>query len=98
MMKVMSQHYIISQAEGNLVSDMDGEKVMLSIENGKYYNLGEVGGYIWEQLKFPLTFQKLVSHLIEQFDVDRIQCEEQVTTFLQQLLEDGLIHIDRPEE
>ena len=23
---------------------MDGEKVMLSIQNGKYYNLGEIGG------------------------------------------------------
>ena len=30
------------QKEGNVVSDMDGEKVMLSIHNGKYYNLGEV--------------------------------------------------------
>ena len=27
---------------------MDGEKVMLSINNGKYYNLGEIGGDIWE--------------------------------------------------
>ena len=34
--------------KGNIVSDMGGEKVMLSIENGKYYNLGEMGGEIWE--------------------------------------------------
>jgi len=32
--------------EGNIVSNMDGEKVMLSIKNGKYYNLGEIGGFI----------------------------------------------------
>ena len=38
----------VSQREGNIVSDMGGEKVMLSINNGKYYNLGEMGGEIWE--------------------------------------------------
>lgn len=32
------------QGTGNIVSDMGGEKVMLSVLNGKYYNLGEVGG------------------------------------------------------
>ena len=37
---------VIVQSEGFLVSDMDGEKVMLSIDNGKYYNLGEIGGRI----------------------------------------------------
>lgn len=34
-------NHVIVQVEGNIVSDMDGEKVMLSIKNGKYYNLGE---------------------------------------------------------
>lgn len=41
--KINLDHYIV-QSEGNIVSDMDGEKVMLSIKNGKYYNLGKIGG------------------------------------------------------
>ena len=34
---------IVSQTKGNIVSDMGGEKVMLNIEKGKYFNLGELG-------------------------------------------------------
>lgn len=37
----------------NVVSDMDGEKVMLSVHNVKYYNLGEVGGLTWELMNEP---------------------------------------------
>ncbi len=45
--KELTQNHLISQMEGNIVSDMDGETVMLCIQSGKYYNLGELGGEIW---------------------------------------------------
>ena len=44
----------VTQGKGNIVSDMGGEKVMLSIENGKYYNLGEMGGEIWDLIQEQL--------------------------------------------
>ena len=63
----------IAQAEGNIVSDMDGEKVMLSIKNGKYYNLGTIGGVIWDHLQKPILLEELISklqnELPNQFDV-----------------------------
>ena len=46
----ISLESVVSQVDGQIVSDMGGEKVMLSIHNGKYYNLGGLGGRIWEQL------------------------------------------------
>ncbi|WP_404452365.1 lasso peptide biosynthesis PqqD family chaperone [Virgibacillus necropolis] len=87
----ISKNHLVSQAEGNIVSDMDGEKVMLSIHNGKYYNLGEMGGEIWERMKEPIIVQELITTLISQYDVEQNECEEQVTTFLGLLLEEGLM-------
>ena len=55
-------HSTIVQTHGNIVSDMDGEKVMLSIEKGKYYNLGLLGGVIWELIESPITGDELVKH------------------------------------
>ena len=43
----------IVQSEENIVSDMDGEKVMLNVRKGKYYNLGETGE-IWDLIKLQL--------------------------------------------
>ncbi|PPA69225.1 lasso peptide biosynthesis PqqD family chaperone [Jeotgalibacillus proteolyticus] len=83
--------HLLSQKEGNIVSDMDGEKVMLSIENGKYYNLGEVGGDIWDLLEQPVSVQDLVTSLTTQYHVTKEECEEQVLTFLDHLAEEGLL-------
>ena len=82
------------QVPGNIVSDMDGEKVMLNIEKGKYYNLGQLGGDIWELLKSPIKVETLVTTLLSQYNVDRDQCAEQVSTFLNQLLEQGLVKVE----
>ena len=61
---------MLVQNPGNIVSDMDGEKVMLSIQNGKYYNLGELGGEIWDLIKEPISTQELVHSLQSQYDVE----------------------------
>ena len=82
---------LFSQKSGNIVSDMDGEKVMLSIQSGKYYNLGELGGEIWELMKEPISIETIVATLLARYDVEQTECEEQVAAFLNQLLEEGLI-------
>ena len=41
---------------------MGGEKVMLSVKNGKYYNLGEIGGEIWELIRGRLQLINWLPH------------------------------------
>ena len=72
---------------------MDGEKVMLSIEKGKYYNLGVLGGVIWELIESPITGDELVKQLLEQYDVDQKECEEEVLSFLNHLKDEELITV-----
>jgi len=83
------------QTEGNLVSNMNDEKVMMSISTGKYYNLGRVGGRIWEIMEQPTTIQNIVVKLIEEFEVEREACESQVTTFVLHLLNEGLLKSEK---
>ncbi|RKL66390.1 PqqD family protein [Salipaludibacillus neizhouensis] len=83
--------HFISQKPGNIVSDMDGEKVMLSINNGKYYNLGDIGGEIWKLIEKPIAIDSLVNTLMSTYDVDKNQCEEHVLSFLEMLYKEDLI-------
>lgn len=92
----ISKQHFISQVEGNIVSDMDGEKVMLSIQNGKYYNLGEMGGVIWEFIKEPIAIQDLIIKLTTDYDVEENECEQQVMSFLDHLLGENLIDVEVP--
>ncbi|MFP7735351.1 lasso peptide biosynthesis PqqD family chaperone [Priestia aryabhattai] len=90
----ISINQLVSQEAGNIVSDMDGEKVMLSIDNGKYYNLGELGGQIWEKIKEPLSILELIHTLMAEYDVELNVCKEQVISFLSLLLKEGLIKVE----
>ncbi|MEC5424051.1 lasso peptide biosynthesis PqqD family chaperone [Virgibacillus sp. C22-A2] len=90
----LSISHMVSQKEGNIVSDMDGEKVMLSIHNGKYFNLGHMGGEIWERVKAPITIEELVRQLTTQYDVEQSACQEQVISFLDLLAAEDLVQIE----
>jgi hypothetical protein len=85
---------MIVQSNEVIVSNMGQEKVMLSIAKGKYYNLGELGGDIWDMLSEPKPINQLVSELIKVYDVDPVQCEQHVLNFLQHLFEEDLIKMN----
>ncbi|TLS49394.1 lasso peptide biosynthesis PqqD family chaperone [Paenibacillus antri] len=85
----------VVQGKDHIVSDMDGEKVMLSIRNGKYYNLGEIGGDIWDLIAAPSRVEAVVDALIGRYDVERDRCEDHVLAFLARLADEKLIEVER---
>lgn len=91
--KGISLNKFVVQVRGNIVSDMGGEKVMLSVKNGKYYNLGEIGGDIWDLIEEKIPVNQLISLLKSKYNVVQTECEEQVISFLDLLVEEGLIEI-----
>jgi hypothetical protein len=95
--EVLSLESVLLQQEGNIASDMDGEKVMLNVKNGKYYNLGEVGGEIWSALESPVPVSFVVDTIKENFEVPVEVAQQDVLSFLQHLLDEGLaIIVSRP--
>ncbi|MEB3100765.1 lasso peptide biosynthesis PqqD family chaperone [Ferviditalea candida] len=89
---ILPDEFII-QSKGNIISDMDGEKVMLNVQKGKYYNLGEIGGVIWDLLEQPVSANQVIAELMAQYEVEQSECEEQVLAFLKLLFDEGLIEI-----
>jgi hypothetical protein len=87
---------VFERCEGYIASDMDGEKVMLSIQKGKYYNLGEVGGRIWDLLRVPSSVRQIMDGLLLEYDVNHTVGSEQVVSFLQHLLTEELIRDSKP--
>lgn len=97
--KMMSKQEIslnsfIVQGQENVVSDMDGEKVMMSIHNGKYYNLGGLGGEIWDLINELISVDQLVNILMSRYAIEEAECKKQVLSFLNHLYSEGLILIN----
>jgi len=72
-------------------SDIDGEKVMMSIESGEYFGLDPVGTRIWEIIENQIQVNVLVEKLLDEFDAERDICEADTLDFLVQLQEKNLI-------
>ena len=90
----IEQHTLITRDQTPVTADMDGELVMMSIERGNYYGLGEVGSEIWRLLETPLRVSELTHILQEQYEVDATTCSADIITFLEQLHNEGLITLN----
>lgn len=91
MVQTISPQNVFVQGQGHIASDMGGETVMLSVRNSKYYNLGEVGGRIWELMAAPASVQQVIDALTDEYAVERAECERQVLEFVSMLAEEGLL-------
>lgn len=87
----MNNNTTLTRKMGIMTADMNGATVMLDIETGKYFNLGEVGGRIWELLEAPMSMETLVEKLMQEYDVTKEQCMKDVEPFLAKMLERGLV-------
>ena len=85
----------ILQRKGDLLfNEIDGEVVMLSIENSEYYGMDKVGSRIWELLEQPLRFRDLIDKLLAEYEVTEKQCADDTLTYLKKLEDKRLLVIE----
>ena len=68
------------------------EAVMMSVTAGRYYGLNAVASRIWELLETPKTIAQLCAQICEEFEVDAQTCEVEVLKFVQDLVDNGVVH------
>lgn len=61
------------------------------IERGKYFELRDLGAFIWNLLETPADLEAIVSGVVEEYDVEPAQCEADVRKFLDQLCDAGCL-------
>lgn len=66
-------------------TDLDGDKVMMDLEKGQYFALNSVATRIWDELERPVKVGDIVETLLQEYDVERAECEKSVLEFVQGL-------------
>lgn len=71
------------------VATLDGDKVMVDFQTGKYFWLKGIANDIWERLGTlqKVEIPKLISQLRTEYEVDATVCEQEVRKFIDQLVE-----------
>jgi hypothetical protein len=70
---------------------IDGEVVVVNLENGTYYSLDTVGAEIWEQLTGGSTLEALVDGIAARYQVERDGIAVDIEAFVHRLREEKLI-------
>lgn len=89
----MNLNLEVQQSNEIDASDLEGEKVMMNLELGKYFALNPVASRIWDIINKKITINDIVAILLNEYNVDKKQCEDSVISFLEKLEEYDLIKV-----
>jgi hypothetical protein len=81
----------VKRKEGYADTEVEGNKVLMSVESGMYYGLNGMGTEIWKRIDQYIQVSVLVQELLDEYDVSRRDAEAQVLSFLNELDENNLI-------
>lgn len=85
-------HRFVAHKE-HLYSNLNGEAVILSLKNGKYYGINAIGTFIWSMIQNPISFQDIQTTVMQKYNVDEATCRQEVLSFLEKMAEEDLIEI-----
>lgn len=83
----------VTVASDVLGSELGSEVVMLSLRDGMYYGLDDVGAEIWRLIQGPMTIGRIVASLVDTYDVDARRCRADVIRLVAALRDRGLVDI-----
>ncbi|WP_112182067.1 MULTISPECIES: PqqD family peptide modification chaperone [Paraliobacillus] len=87
------QMYI--QSKDNVIHSNEQKQMVVNMDNGTCYDLGEIGQVIWEVLSMAATIDQIVTILTTEFEVTNEECRSIVEQFITELLATGLIETDQ---
>ncbi len=75
-------------------AEVDGEIVLMRLDQGQFYSLTEVSAFIWRLLDQPQDRNDLVAAVQKTFDGPDYEIASQVDAFLARLKEAGLLDVE----
>src|SRR5437899_6413710 len=91
-MQSLSLDTVVCASPQQVSCDVADEAVLLSMRDGEYYGLNEVGASIWRLIQQPRTVLELRDALLEEYtDIDSEECERAVVAFLTEMISLKLI-------
>jgi hypothetical protein len=90
---ILTDATMISRSPSVLTAEVDGEVVMMSIEQGRYFGLDDIGSDIWKRLEPPCSFAELVDRLVADYEADRATIAADVRVLLGNMVKQDVVRL-----
>tara|TARA_B100001109_G_scaffold255669_1_gene259908 strand:+ start:7844 stop:8137 length:294 start_codon:yes stop_codon:yes gene_type:complete len=82
---------IVKRSSDIISSEVDGEVVMMSVDQGMYFGMDSIGGEIWKKLEEPKSISALCKELSQEYNESYTTIEEDVVKFMHDLLQNNIV-------
>jgi hypothetical protein len=90
-------HMTVELSPEVLFQEVEGEAVLLDLASGQYFGLNEVGMQFWIAARDSSEMDVIFARILEQFEVDADILERDLTEFLEQMTDAGLVSLSAQE-
>ena len=90
---IITDATILTRSPTVLAAEVDGEVVMMSIEQGRYFGLDDIGSDIWKRLEPPCSFSALIDGLVADYAADRATIAADVRALLDRMMADDVVRL-----
>jgi|SRR5580704_5602317 hypothetical protein len=84
---------IVSRSSSVQTAEIDGEIVMMSIEQGHYFGLDHIGSDIWKRIEPPCSFATLIDVLAAYYEADRATIVSDVQRLLGHMVKYDIVRL-----
>jgi hypothetical protein len=89
----LTRDSVVAATPHHVSADMGEEVILLHLENGLYFGLGNVGTRIWKLLQEPIKVREIEAVLLKEYDVEPERCQGEVMNLVTDLLGQGLVEV-----
>ena len=90
---MLTRNSVVQRDPEVIAAKADQDLIMVSIATGYYYGLSDVAREIWEAIEHPKTVSDMLNDLTMSYHIDASTCEKQTLSFLEALLDEGLLQV-----
>jgi hypothetical protein len=92
-MSNLTNQSVVSQGDDQVFTIVEGEAVLMSIGNGKYYKLDDIGTRVWALIETPTSLGAICDQLVKEFNVERDVCQADVSAMLERMMGQNLVRV-----
>ena len=87
----------VAKSDTFVESSVDGEAILMHLDEGSFSSLKSTGLRIWSMLDEPRRVDEICDSLMDEFEVEEAVCREHTLAFLAALQGKGLIVVEDSE-
>lgn len=78
-------------AKNIIITELDGESVLLDSTKGQYFGLNQVGSFIIKEIRKGQSFDAIHSLMAQHYAIDESTAKQDLIELLNQLLEQNIL-------